>query len=214
MKGRLLKAPSPAMTVACIALAVALSGAGYAAVTLPRNSVGTPQLKKNAVVSAKVKDRSLRANDFALGQLPAGPAGAPGPQGPAGPRGSSVVARIGNALPITTSGNAESNWPLVNNTWTQATNEINDVFAQASVTTSNCAAGGQVLLLLDGEVAFSAINLSSSPQVYRMSRAFAFRMEPDAAVTHQVTARVSDGCGTAGQDITVDDLRVDVVAHG
>jgi len=33
--------PSPAMVVACAALAVALGGAGYAARKLPRNSVGT-----------------------------------------------------------------------------------------------------------------------------------------------------------------------------
>jgi len=33
-------------------------------------------LKNNSVTSAKVKDRSLRAKDFALGQLPAGAPGA------------------------------------------------------------------------------------------------------------------------------------------
>lgn len=198
------------MVVACIALAVALSGAGYAALTLPRNSVGTPQLKKNAVVSAKVKDRSLRANDFALGQLPAG---AQGPQGPAGPRGSSVVARARNAAPITTSGTIASNWPLVNNTWTQAATEVNEFFAQASVTTSTCPGGGQVTLFLDGE-ALIAFSLGSPPNVYRLSREFAFRMEPAAAVTHQVTARVEDFCSTAGQDMTVDDFRFNVVAHG
>jgi hypothetical protein len=89
-KKRRLRMPSPAMTVACIGLAIALSGASYAAVVLPRNSVGTPQLKTNAVVSAKVKDRSLKAGDFALGQLPAGPQGpmgATGAAGPAGPQG-------------------------------------------------------------------------------------------------------------------------------
>lgn len=37
------------MVVACLALAIALSGAGYAAVVLPRNSVGTAQLKRGAV---------------------------------------------------------------------------------------------------------------------------------------------------------------------
>jgi hypothetical protein len=68
--------PSPALVVACLALAIALSGAGYAAVKLPRNSVGTAQLKKNAVVSSKVKNGSLKAADFAPGQLQAaGPAG-------------------------------------------------------------------------------------------------------------------------------------------
>lgn len=63
------------MVVACIGLAVALSGTGYAVTVLPRNSVGTVQLKKNAVVSSKVLNRSLKAVDFAAGQLPAGQQG-------------------------------------------------------------------------------------------------------------------------------------------
>ena len=56
--------PSPALVVACLALTIALGGTSYAAVTLPRNSVGTPQLKRNAVNSAKVKNRSLLGIDF------------------------------------------------------------------------------------------------------------------------------------------------------
>ena len=32
---------SPALVVACLALTIALGGTSYAAVTLPRNSVGT-----------------------------------------------------------------------------------------------------------------------------------------------------------------------------
>jgi hypothetical protein len=73
--------------IACIALFVALGGTGYAVSQLPRNSVGTPQLKDNAVVSAKVKDHSLRANDFAAGQIPRGPTGNDGPTGEVGPTG-------------------------------------------------------------------------------------------------------------------------------
>jgi hypothetical protein len=41
--------PSPSMVVALLALIVALGGTGYAAVTLPQNSVGTKQLKRGAV---------------------------------------------------------------------------------------------------------------------------------------------------------------------
>jgi len=37
------------MVVACLALTVALGGVSYAAAVLPKNSVGTAQLKKNAV---------------------------------------------------------------------------------------------------------------------------------------------------------------------
>jgi hypothetical protein len=83
-----LRPPSPALVVACIALGISLSGVGYAATVLPRNSVGTAQLKANAVVSGKVKNRSLRAADFAAGQLPRGPAGPAGPTGPQGPAGA------------------------------------------------------------------------------------------------------------------------------
>ena len=69
---KLIKAPSPAMVVASVALFVALGGSAYA---IGRNSVGTPQLKSNAVISSKVRDGSLKANDFGKGQLPTGSSG-------------------------------------------------------------------------------------------------------------------------------------------
>jgi hypothetical protein len=74
-----------ANVVATVALFLALAGGtAYAASHLGRNSVGTAQLKKGAVTGAKVRPGSLRAADFAAGQIPAGPAG---PQGTAGARG-------------------------------------------------------------------------------------------------------------------------------
>lgn len=76
------------MVVAIVALLVALGGTSIAAVTaLPTNSVGTLQLKGNAVVSSKVKNHSLLKADFANGQLPKGPQGPQGPLGPQGPQG-------------------------------------------------------------------------------------------------------------------------------
>jgi len=76
---------SPATVIAMVALFVALAGTGYAATAVPNNSVGTKQLKANAVTSAKVLNGSLLGVDFKAGQLPAGPQG---PAGPAGPKGS------------------------------------------------------------------------------------------------------------------------------
>lgn len=76
-----MRKPSPALVVACLALAVSLGGVGYAAVKLPKNSVGQAQLRANAVVSSKVRNRSLRAVDFAAGQLPRGRVGPTGPKG-------------------------------------------------------------------------------------------------------------------------------------
>lgn len=73
--------------VSYLALFVALGGTSYAAVTLPRNSVGSAQLKNNAVTSRKVRDHSLLARDFKAHQLPAGRQGEAGPAGPQGARG-------------------------------------------------------------------------------------------------------------------------------
>jgi hypothetical protein len=96
---RIFRHLSYANVMATIGVFIALGGASYAAVALPASSVGTQQLKKNAVTSKKVKNRSLKAADFATGQLPAGPTGtqgiqgpkgdpgAPGPQGPKGDKG-------------------------------------------------------------------------------------------------------------------------------
>lgn len=86
-----------ANVVALMALFVALSGGAYA-LTIPKNSVGTKQLKKSAVTgskikngavtSSKVKNGSLLADDFKPGRLPAGPQGPQGPQGPKGDTGA------------------------------------------------------------------------------------------------------------------------------
>jgi len=76
---------SPALLISVLALFIALGGIGYAAFKLPKNSVGSKQLKNGSVTSNKVKDGSLLGKDFKAGQLPAGPAGPAGPQGPAGP---------------------------------------------------------------------------------------------------------------------------------
>ncbi len=63
-------------------------GAAFAATKLAKNSVGTNQIKNNAVTSAKVKKGSLLASNFAAGQLPAGQTGAQGPKGETGASGA------------------------------------------------------------------------------------------------------------------------------
>ena len=100
MRTRFRKLPSPATVIACSALLVSLAGTSVAAVTaLPRSSVGTVQLKDNAVTSRKVKNFSLLRRDFKRGQIPPGPTGARGPQGPPGPAGVSALERRDIATP-------------------------------------------------------------------------------------------------------------------
>ena len=80
MRGR-LGAHVKGNIVGYLALFIALGGTSYAAVNLPRNSVGNKQLRANAVTSGKVKNRTLRPTDFAPGTLRRG---LRGPDGPAG----------------------------------------------------------------------------------------------------------------------------------
>jgi len=72
-------------------------GVPYVSTTLAKNSVGTAQIKNEAVTAAKIRAGSLLARNFAAGQLPqglqglqgpAGSDGAPGPEGPAGEAGT------------------------------------------------------------------------------------------------------------------------------
>jgi hypothetical protein len=56
---RRLKAPSPALVIALIALFIALGGTSYAAIKLPKNSVGSKQLKNNAVTGSKIKNGAV-----------------------------------------------------------------------------------------------------------------------------------------------------------
>jgi hypothetical protein len=91
MKGS--KTPTVIAVTALVVAALAATPIGQAAgrFVLAKNSVGTPQLKKNAVTSVKVKNGSLLAADFKLGQLPAGPQGPQGPKGDAGAPGTAVA---------------------------------------------------------------------------------------------------------------------------
>lgn len=57
------------MVVACIALAIALSGVSYAAVKLPRNSVGTAHIKNGAVSTAKIKANAVTGAKVANNSL-------------------------------------------------------------------------------------------------------------------------------------------------
>lgn len=105
MFGRIRSRLTYANAMATVAVFIALGGVSYAAVKLPKNSVGRAQIQADAVTGAKVKnssltgsdikDRSLSAADFksavqrpASPQGPKGDPGAKGDTGGAGPPGN------------------------------------------------------------------------------------------------------------------------------
>jgi hypothetical protein len=77
--------PSAATTISIIALFVALSGTGYAALTLPRNSVASPQVIDGSLKKRDLADTTIAALKGVRGAPGSiGPTGATGPSGPAG----------------------------------------------------------------------------------------------------------------------------------
>jgi len=108
MRRKLLRRPSPAMIVACLALGVALGGTSYATVlNVPDNSVTTkkirndavtaPKIKAGAVTASEVKNGSLLRVDFRPGQLPAGPPGPAGSPGISGLQRLDVASTLSNS---------------------------------------------------------------------------------------------------------------------
>src|SRR5881409_1655372 len=85
-----------ANVIATLALFVALGGSSYAALKLPRNSVGSTQIRPGAVGSSEVRNRSIRTTDLSVSARQAlrGAQGPIGPQGPAGPAAAKYFAVV------------------------------------------------------------------------------------------------------------------------
>jgi Collagen triple helix repeat (20 copies) len=75
-----------ANVAATLALFLALGGAAYAATQLPRNSVGTAQLKNGAVTAGKIAKKTRNQLQGARGAT--GPQGPEGKTGKTGPKGT------------------------------------------------------------------------------------------------------------------------------
>jgi hypothetical protein len=75
-----------ANVAASLALFLALGGAAYAATQLPKNSVGTNQIRREAVTAGKIARKTR--NQLRGERGPAGPAGATGKTGKTGAKGA------------------------------------------------------------------------------------------------------------------------------
>jgi hypothetical protein len=90
--------------IALIALFVALGGTSYAALKIPRNSVGSPQVINGSLQKADLSKKAvaaLKGNRGAQGaQGSPGPAGAPGAAGATGPAGTArAYAEVDSTTP-------------------------------------------------------------------------------------------------------------------
>jgi hypothetical protein len=90
-----MRRPSFPTVISLIALFVALGGTSYAVIKLPANSVGSRQLKANAVSGSKIRNGSV-----GVGDLETAARGLRGPRGPAGPAGSAGGSGGGTAVSV------------------------------------------------------------------------------------------------------------------
>lgn len=212
---------SPSTVIASLALFVALGGTGYAVTSLPVGSVGTAQLKANAVVSSKVLNGSLLAVDFKKGQLRAGPRGATGPEGargaagpagvagPAGPAGSSITSTLSGdltgTLPTATiAANAVTSTKIADNAVT------NTKIADGSVTTTKIAdANVQTAKIADSAVTTAKLadsGVSTAKLADGSVTAAKLASLPAVGVSTSTTQSIADSTLTALTYATGDEL--------
>src|SRR6266567_4004119 len=88
MRDLLRHRPSPASAIACLALAFALGGTSYAAVSklLPKNSVGSAQVINGSLQTVDLSKKAIAALHGARGAR--GPQGIQGLRGVAGAQGA------------------------------------------------------------------------------------------------------------------------------
>jgi hypothetical protein len=83
-------------SIGLLALFIALGGTSYAAIGLPKNSVGTKQLKNGAVTKSKINSQAISALKGNTG--PQGPQGKPGTDGTNGTNGTNGLSVTSTAL--------------------------------------------------------------------------------------------------------------------
>lgn len=69
LKSLMHRRPSAAIVISSVALFMSLGGVGYAAISIPKNSVGTSQLKNNAVSYKKIQPGAVGIVRANTGQL-------------------------------------------------------------------------------------------------------------------------------------------------
>jgi hypothetical protein len=222
-----LRRPSPATAIAVIALFVALGGTGYAALKLPSNSVGTKQLKNNAVTGAKVKNGSLAAADFG-GTLPAGAKGdkgdpgtngtngtngakgdkgdpgtnGTGTPGTNGTNGAALVAHAtclgGSGCPVS-SAHANTPIPLTGDTtWTQASGDAGQVDVHLEWQPASVCTGGTGSQVTIEDNAATIVSFPTPPSGPAQVFDRTVHLFSSNGTSHVLTAHVADNCTGGG----------------
>jgi hypothetical protein len=161
-------------------------------------------------------------------QGPQGPQGSPGPEGPRGPEGpagangSSIVARLRLATPVTINvENQAVNVPLDPGTWVQRPGEVNSLVARVEATSPpsphpSCHPPPQLGNVVTYELFLDGVPLSSLGGAFPLDQSKILEVgiervlfEPGVETDHTVTAQVRVNCaGTVIEELSIDVMGV------
>jgi hypothetical protein len=226
--------------VGYVALFAALGGTSYAAVHLSPGSVTTSTLAKGAVTNAKlangsvgtanVRRRSLTAADFRPGVLSGaggngsngkdgkpGPRGAVGPMGPAGHDGSaSIAATATQSGSVTAPDSATTGVPLSGGSWTQGAGDLDLITGSMSVhipATCTGSFGNSLVVDVDGVPnTFALAPTAPASSTETVPFVVSELTQPGSDAHHTVTTSLANSCTKSGENYTVSNVKVDVVA--
>ena len=205
--------PSPALLIALLALFVALGGTVYAATQLPKNSVGTKQIKNKAVTRPKLDPGLLSSLE--------GKAGANGTNGTNGTNGVAVIQRTTGSGTPGDAGGDSSNITLSNASFTNpAANTDNLFFAKATFTPpATCTTGESPFIGFGGQID-STQNFGGGGGPFTPGSAAQTVDLGVGSITapgvgpHTLTLTFETNCTGGGQTGTITNVEIDTAAVG
>lgn len=218
--------------------AVQLAPGSVTSQALANGAVTHSKLAANSVSEGNLAKKQLTPADFKPGALASavrgllgskgaagaggrrgarGAVGAAGPQGPAGHDGSSGIAvRARSTGSVTGPHGASTTVPLTGGSWTQAANDVNLITGSMTMQIpQSCTGsfGNAVVISVDGiPNTFAVAPTSPANTTVTVPIVVSDIMEPGADTQHTLTAKIANTCTKSGEDYTLTNAKLDVVA--
>jgi hypothetical protein len=146
-----------------------------------------------------------------------GAAGPSGPMGPAGHDGSASIALRARSTGSTTAPHGTSTTvPLTGASWTQAANDLDLITGSMVVSIpASCTGsfGNSLVISVDGTpVTFALAPTIPASTTQTVPFAVSELMEPGADTQHSIKAALANTCTKSGEDYSISNVKIDVVA--
>lgn len=206
---------------------------------LANGAVTNAKLAKNSIGAKNIKYHSLTAADFAPGAVVAaingkngtsgndglnGQGGAQGPAGPQGPQGlpghdgsaSLAATATQSGGGVTAPHGVSTNVPLSSASWTQAAGDLDLITGSVTLETpATCTGsfGNSLVVSVDGTAnTFALAPTIPASSTVTVPFVVSELTQPGSDTQHKVTAALANTCSKSGEDYTVNNAKVDVVA--